>query len=269
MKVYPPPTASTDNRTTVGLVEDMVVTYPIPMSMSQTGTVTVNGRRVSGYWTSNEEFVILHPINGYEYNTEYTVVISGLTDSNGAIIHYHQIFTFRTGGPPPPPVIGRIVKILPLPAGVTSEPASEIEHVVLSGDDFVFTLTVSNDQMEPVIATDRIVGGAPERLKGNRIDDTNMFLFVVRQIRQEYVEINVTLEPRVGTGNEIVGAETKIWSNDGQLYVETSHNGILSAYTPAGELCLQEFVSGSGKFTLPRGVYVVQMHGKAYKVIIH
>jgi hypothetical protein len=271
MKVCEAPAVSTDGKRYVDLNENAIVTYSIPMETTMAGvTVTVNGRPAVGYWQSDQELVIPHPRDGYDYNTEYTVVISGLNDANQAIIAYSHSFTFRTGSPPPPPVISRIVTILPLPEGVTSNPAPEVEHIILSGEDFICMLTVPDpDEWEPVIVTSRIIEGVTERLKGERIDDTNVYGFVVRQIRQEYVEISVTLEACNDVSNEVAGAETKIWSHDGKLYVETSHEGILSAYTLAGELCLQEAVAGNARFTLPRGVYIAKMHGKICKVMIH
>jgi hypothetical protein len=271
MKVYPAPTASTDHKQYVDPDEDMIVAYPIPMNVQKTGSVTVNGRPGIGYWQSDQALVIPHPRDGYDYNMEYTVVISGLIDADGAIVHYRQKFTFRTGSLPPPPPLSRIVTILPLPEGVMSDPEPEIEHVILSGDNFIFSLTVPNpDEWEPVVVTNRIIGGVTEKLKGKRIDDTNVYEYVVRQVRQEHVEISVTLEAGSDVNNEGAGAETKIWSNDGKLYVETSHEGILSAYTLTGELCLQETVTGGkARFTLPRGVYIARMHGKTYKVMIH
>ena len=267
MKVYPAPVASTDNKMYVNYNEEMIVTYPIPMNRNIMGTVTVNGRLAGGYWLSDEEFVIPPPRDQYEYGTEYTVVISGLTDANGAIIQYHQTFTFRTGQAPPPPVIGRVVTILPLPDGVTSDPVPEIENVILSGEDFVFTLTVPPG-WEPVATTNRFIEGVSETLKGQRIDDTDCFWFVVRQVRQ-VVDISVLLEERKIVGNEVAGDKTKIWSHSGKLCIETSHEGVLSAYTLTGELRLQQTVAGSAEFILPSGAYIATMHGKAYKVIIH
>jgi hypothetical protein len=266
--IYPPPTASTDEKTHVEINEEMVVSYPIPMDMRETGYVTVNGRPASGYWLSDEEFVIPPPFERYEYETNYKVVISRLEDKNGAIKRYIQEFTFRTGQRPRPPVIAREVIILPLPEGVMSEPTAEVEHLILSGEDFIFTLFVP-DGMEPSVATNRVIAGAPERLKGERIDDTNTYRFVVRQIRQEGVEISVLIESRNDVGNGTV-AEPRLWSHGGKLYVETAQEGVLSVYTMTGELCLQEsVVAGNTRFTLPQGVYVAKLHGKVYKALIH
>jgi hypothetical protein len=267
MKVYPAPVASTDDRAYVECYENMVITYPIPMNRNVRGTVTINGRQASGYWLSNGEFVIPPPRDGYEYETTYTVVISSLRDENDAIIQYHQTFIFRTGQMPPPPRISRMVTILPLPAGVTSDPLPEIEHVILSGDDFIFTLTAPAE-WEPVIATNRMINGVIETLKGERIDETDSYRFVIQQIRQR-VDISVMLKERTEVGNEVTVDGTKIWSYGGILYVETSRAGVLTAYTLTGELRLQQTVSSSAKFTLPRGMYIAKMHGKAYKVMIH
>jgi hypothetical protein len=267
--VFPPPTASTDEKTYVEISEEMVVSYPIPMNVQETGFVTVNGRSASGYWLSDGEFVVPPPFEGYEYETNYKVVVSRLEDKNGAIKRYQQAFTFRTGQRPRPPVIAREVVILPLPEGVTSDPVAEEEHLVLSGEDFGFTLFVP-DGMEPSVATNRVIAGTPERLKGARVDDTNIYQFVVRQIRQEGVEISVLLEPRSDVANGVLDAGPRLWSHGGKLYVETAQEGVLSVYTMTGELCLQESVAaGNTRFTLPLGVYVAKLHGKVYKVLIH
>jgi hypothetical protein len=268
MKVYPAPVASTDAKTTVNRKEEMVVTYPIPMNRDVRGTVTVNGRPASGYWLSDSEFAIPTPYaDGYEYETTYTVVISGLKDEQGAIVQYHQAFNFRTRERPQPPRISRRVTILSLPAGVTSDPLPEVDHFVLSGDDFVFTLTVP-DGWEPVITTGRVIEGVIESLKGKRIDGTNSYRLVVQEIRMP-MDISVALEVRQEVGNEVTGVETKVWSYNNQLYVETSRAGVVSVYTLTGGLLLQQTVLGNASFTLPLGVYIVRMHGETHKVMIY
>ena len=53
----------------------------------------------------------------------------------------------------------------------------------------------------------------------------------------------------------------------GTLYVQTDSPATLSIYSVTGQLIKQMSVSGNTTLPLPKGLYIVQLNGKAYKVI--
>jgi len=67
------------------------------------------------------------------------------------------------------------------------------------------------------------------------------------------------------TGNGIIPAEA-VWGSGGTLFVKAANPGTLSIYNVTGQLYKQIPVSGDFSTTLPKGLYIVQFNGKAYKV---
>ena len=69
------------------------------------------------------------------------------------------------------------------------------------------------------------------------------------------------------TGNPAIAADA-VWSAGGTLYANAANPGVLTVYSITGQLI--KTINISGNFTLPldRGIYVVQLNGKAYKVVL-
>lgn len=69
------------------------------------------------------------------------------------------------------------------------------------------------------------------------------------------------------TGNETL-AENAVWAANGTLYVKTADPATLSIYSVTGQLYKQVSVSGSYSLAMSKGLYIVQLNGKAYKVVL-
>ena len=69
------------------------------------------------------------------------------------------------------------------------------------------------------------------------------------------------------TGNATVEKDA-IWAAGGTLYVKTGAPGTLSIYTITGQLYKQDAISDSYTLSMPKGIYIVQLNGKAYKVVL-
>ena len=69
------------------------------------------------------------------------------------------------------------------------------------------------------------------------------------------------------TGNGAFAADA-VWGSGGTLYVKAATPGTLSVYSVTGQLCKQASISGDFTATLPKGLYIVQLNGKAYKVVL-
>ena len=71
------------------------------------------------------------------------------------------------------------------------------------------------------------------------------------------------------TGNEgptVTG--DAVWASGGTLYVNAATPGMMNIYSVTGQLYKTEYVSGSFNLSLPKGLYLVQLNGKTYKVIL-
>ena len=58
-----------------------------------------------------------------------------------------------------------------------------------------------------------------------------------------------------------------LWASSGSLIVQAVKPSTLSIYTVTGQLYKQMPVSGNISLPLPKGLYIVQLNGKAYKII--
>ena len=68
------------------------------------------------------------------------------------------------------------------------------------------------------------------------------------------------------TGNLALG-KNFVYAALGTLYVQTDSPATLSIYSVTGQLFKQVSVSGNTTLPIPKGLYIVQLNGKAYKVI--
>ena len=89
--------------------------------------------------------------------------------------------------------------------------------------------------------------------------------------------LNVNITPAIsetgGTGsegetsNEVIVANA-VYANNGMLYVKAAQAELLSVYTVTGQLAKKVTVSGEATFSLPKGIYIVTLANKAYKVVL-
>jgi hypothetical protein len=252
----------------VSIQSDIVIHFPfaVPMKTDVLGTVTLNGQPIGGYWTTDTTFVIPHPIDYYEYETDYVIVVIGL-ESKDELLTYDYRYAFRTIGTTPVPPVPHAVTLLSLD-GVVSDPLPG-QYWIGPAENYSFTLrlTVPPDKT-PTLVTNRIVNGEIETLTG--VPDPGMpetrFLFSVLQIHQP-IEISVALSPR-SVGNEIVGDGVRVWASGGKLYVETPQSGWLSVYNIAGVMQVRKPIVDSSVISLPKGIYIVHLNGKTYKVAV-
>jgi len=68
------------------------------------------------------------------------------------------------------------------------------------------------------------------------------------------------------TANKFIAPDA-VWTASGMLNVQTATPATLSVYSVTGQLVKQVVVNGNQPILLPKGLYIVQLNGKAYKVI--
>ena len=128
--------------------------------------------------------------------------------------------------------------------------------------DFVFTA----ESATPItVATD------PVRPAGGIIINDNedgTYTVTIRKINKAmkiYVYGEAELESDE-TGNEAIASDA-VWAAAGTLNVQAANPGLLSIYAVTGQLYKQIPVSGNFSAVLPKGLYIVQLNGKAYKIV--
>ena len=86
------------------------------------------------------------------------------------------------------------------------------------------------------------------------------------------VKLEYAAMPESGAGDGTTGNdgsfEDKVWGSAGTLYVKSAGEGTLSIYSITGQLSKTVVVNGDYTTTMPKGLYIVQFKGKAYKVIL-
>ena len=223
-----------------------------------------NGTETAEYIYRDQLLPLLSKFSSpiYIYSMEYIITTNDEQDDPGTTDHE----------PPTsvnPPATPRIV-ILDVENGITSNKANG-NHFVALQSDFVFTvnsstpISVTTDPARPKLPT----GGIEVTDKGNGKYDVN-----IRRITDSGMKISVaSVAPTSGAGDddELTGNATiatdKVWASGGTLYMETATPATISVYSITGQLVKQVFVNGSDNVTLPKGLYIVQMNGKAYKVV--
>jgi hypothetical protein len=87
-----------------------------------------------------------------------------------------------------------------------------------------------------------------------------------------WIEIGLTETTGIGgdddTNNEALGGADAVWSVGGALYVKAATPSTLAIYNVTGQLYKQVPVSGSYTLSLAKGIYIVKLNNKAYKVIL-
>ena len=89
---------------------------------------------------------------------------------------------------------------------------------------------------------------------------------IVEAILIDIKSVTATNSEEGNVGN-IGITPNNVWSATGTLYVQTSTPSTLSIYSVTGQLITQTTVSGNYSMTLPKGLYIVQVNGKAYKIL--
>jgi hypothetical protein len=140
-------------------------------------------------------------------------------------------------------------------------------HYVKSGADFQFTITLTGPYAEftPEVSTTRRF--STDEVFVTKDEENGFFQVRIPAIRENIrviIMVNGT-EPNVG--NEYVEV-TRVWSVNGNVYINSSASGEALIYSPAGALVKNMPVEAGQtvRTTLPAGFYFVKLNGKTYKV---
>jgi hypothetical protein len=173
-------------------------------------------------------------------------------------------FTFGTAAPPE---IERYVEIHTLP-GVTSDPAAEVQHYVKGHDDFTFTLTFPDDLPLKVTGTG-VYSRRPEELRATYLGE-GLYRYTLRQVVEPWI-INVLTEPSDAPNSalEITTVGPRVWTYARTLYIESAEPVRVNLYTLSGTLYRRiDAPAGQTRLQSERGLYIVEINNKYYKVLV-
>jgi hypothetical protein len=165
-----------------------------------------------------------------------------------------------------PPILQRYVEIHTIP-GVTANPAAEEKHYVNANDDFTFTLNFAGSEPLKVTATG-FYSQKPEELKGTELGG-GIYRYVLRQLAEPWT-VTVSTDPAsTPNGEAFVGSGISVWTYANTLYINSDKAAGASIYTLSGTLLKQQDVKeGQTGIQLDRGIYVVEIDGSRYKVVV-
>jgi 1-aminocyclopropane-1-carboxylate deaminase/D-cysteine desulfhydrase-like pyridoxal-dependent ACC family enzyme len=86
----------------------------------------------------------------------------------------------------------------------------------------------------------------------------------MREIRQSVV---ITVDAIAS--NDALANNVAVWARGSRLYVRVDKPEMIEVYTSAGALCLQRIAGNDMSIPLPRGIYIVKLGDKRYKVALN
>ena len=106
------------------------------------------------------------------------------------------------------------------------------------------------------------------------LTQANAYIVTVKRVQTNFtVKVVQKSDSQSGTGEDGTtgndGTPTDaVWGSNGTLNVTAATPGTLSIYSLSGQLYRTEAISGSYTLSMPKGSYIVQFNGKAYKVVL-
>jgi len=243
------------------IVSDVVLTPDFLVADSATVRAKMDRGTSVAVYVYNDD--VLELINKYTiYSIHYEITVRDEVASGG-----------RDGEPQPPVYTDtKTLRGLKLnaQAGISTNP-STVGNIlyVPSAKDYTFTVTSA----KPITVTSNHAqySESNNRIKvANNYDGT--YSVTIRTV-QANLELNIeavgtTSEHGNGTTAVEAVADDAVWAAGGVLYVKSANAGSVAIYSLTGQLYQQGPVSGSFSATLPKGIYIVQLNGKAYKVVL-
>ena len=136
---------------------------------------------------------------------------------------------------------------------------------VASQKDFVFTATSDSPITEETVWTEPARRDGGFKVKDNLDGTYTITILKVNRALKVFVS-SLALPESGETANAFVAADA-VWANSGKLTVKAVKPAVLSIYTVTGQLYKKMPVSGNFELALPKGLYIVQLNGKSYKVV--
>ena len=187
-------------------------------------------------------------------------------------IHYEIWVDEEIGGNEPGPENGNVYLnhaiTIDAADGIITNPLSGMVTYTRAKKDFIFDVTCEPGK-ELEVTTDHQLWSAN---KGSIIItpvEAGKWSVKLLSISSH---LNITVGYKADSESDITGIIApfgdKVWASGGTLFVKTANAGKLSIYSATGQLCKTTSVNGNYSATMPKGLYIVRLNGKAYKVIL-
>lgn len=258
-----------------------IVKSPITIANVVNGTISIEGDKTEAIENEKVIFTVT-PDNGYKLDGEPTVTTTGsgnvTVNSEGNNKYSFDMpaeavtiaATFSKNNPDPqppvdpdpvPPVYYTVT--LPLVEGAITDPvAGEYDVEAWSNFRFYLTLDKEYDQSEPVITTDRGETITPRSSDG---------AYIVKYVRNDMeIFIDGIVKNPDPVANETIATDAiKVWVAKGYLHISSPTAQTVQVYNLTGSLVKQaDIPAGDTRWTLPAGIYIVQVGSARYKVIL-
>lgn len=245
------------------------------------GAISIEGEKTEAIEYEKVIFTVT-PDNGYKLDGEPTVTTTGsgnvTVNSEGnnkysfdmpaEAVTIAAIFSKNNPDPQPPvdpdpipPVYYTVT--LPLVEGAITDPiAGEYDVEAWSNFRFYLTLDKEYDQSEPVITTDRGETITPRSSDG---------AYIVKYVRNDMeIFIDGIVKNPDPVANETIATDVvKVWAAKGYLHISSPTTQTVQVYNLTGSLVKQaDIPAGDTRWTLPAGIYIVQIGSARYKVIL-
>ena len=173
------------------------------------------------------------------------------------------------------PQINRAVRVDISENSIRTSPAidNNVPVYIPTGSDYSFKVYGQSGKDLIVDSNNRLW---TEKNKGLVVEKINAGQWEVT-IKSVHANMTVSLgyapetESALGDGDQTatgVVTEDAVWGSGGTLYVKAANAGTLSIYSMTGQLYKTVSVTGDYTVAMPKGLYIVQLNGKAYKVVL-
>ena len=136
-------------------------------------------------------------------------------------------------------------------------------NVVREGNSMTFTVEVAEGYTaeDMVVKVKRSLFGYTDVIEPNEEGK-----YEVRNIYSEiYITIEGVTEEEIPTGIEELGS-TAVYAQEGAIYVRTPQRATVSIVSLTGAIVKKAEQTGTQRYDLPRGIYIVDVAGQRYKV---
>ncbi|MDR1116205.1 MAG: T9SS type A sorting domain-containing protein, partial [Tannerella sp.] len=133
-------------------------------------------------------------------------------------------------------------------------------------DDFTFTLSFPGGEPLKVTATG-FYSQRPEEMEGTELGG-GTFRYVIRRLAEPWT-VTVSPDPASGFVDNEITADGRVWTYASTLYISSDKAARANIYTLSGTLLKQlNVTAGTTSAQLERGLYVVEIDGTRYKVVV-
>ena len=158
-------------------------------------------------------------------------------------------------------------------AGITTNiPMNTFGNILYVPSNLHYTFTVFSDK-----EIDATTNRSNDPYDGISVEkdktQANAYIVTVKRVQSNF---NVKIvqksdsqsEEGEGTTSNAGTPTDAVWGSNGTIYVNAGTPGTISIYSVTGQLYTKEAISGSYTLSMPKGLYIVQFNGKAYKVVL-